>query len=583
MPPAEVQRLTLGHVAIRAAEAVPGAAEDAPRPRRLEGIAIPWAAPTDRGATAEYGTAAESFSRGSFRQALADLGDRPLPFIDRHDGTPVATIRAAEGATGLEFSGDLIAEDPAAEAYARRVAAGIDGVSVEFVPGEVTRVGDRVVHRQVRRLVAIAGAYGPAYTDARVALRATDQPAAPAPTPWRTQAVPSYTETLTTRQSDLEGRRDALADLAQAEGRELSSDEVAERTAITSSLERITTTLADRAERDTRLAAERSAAVQVTEVASDRPHIGVWASAALAALDGDRTAMRALADIVTANAPGMVPPAYLSEVVGVIDASRPFLSSTRRLPTPESGLKLTVPVLGQRPITAVQAAEKTDIASAAAIVTTQEYGAVTVAGGGDISIQLLRRSSPSYLALYMDLLSEAYAQDAEALGIAALLGAPGVQDGGVLDPADPAWRATAFANTAGAVRKGPDTIWLNNDGMGAFLAAKDGSGRPLYPSLGPVNALGAASAGSDQPVGSIDGMRAVYVPDASQAAITGWSRGFTWAEDGTFTLTADVPSKLGRDVALAGILWFAPLYPAAFTKWTVAAPAAATKSSTASK
>lgn len=562
----DVRTLTLGSVAIRDA-AVPLEGEP-PAPRRLAGIAVPWSALTDPGATAEYGAASESFARGAFRDALRAMGDHPIPFIDRHNGTTVAAVRATETPDGLRFEGDLIPDDPTAQAYARRVAAGIDGVSVEFVPGEITRTAGRVVHRSVRRLVAIAGSYGPAYETARVALR--DQAATAAPR--RTRAMPTYAETMTTRRTELEARRDAIADLAAAEARELAADELAERDSIVSSLGRIDASLAERSERDARLAAERTAAVQTTEAATQRPHIGVWAHAALGALDGDRAAQRALADIVTGDAPGVVPPAYLSEVVGIIDASRPFLSSTRRLPTPEVGLKLIVPIITSRPVTDVQLAEKTDIASAKATVGTTEYGATTVAGGGDLSIQLLRRSSPSYLTLYMDLLAEAYAQDAEALGLQTLLGAVGVQDGGTLDPTDPGWRAIAFANTAAAVRKGPDTIWLNNDGMGAFLAAKDSTGRPLYPSLGPVNALGTASAGSDQPVGSIDGMRAVYVPDSAQAAITGWSRGMAWAEDGTFTLTADVPSKLGRDVALAGILWFAPLYPAAFTKWAVAAP-----------
>ena len=67
---------------------------------------------------------------------------------------------------------------------------------------------------------------------------------------------------------------------------------------------------------------------------------------------------------------GVVPPAFLTELIGVIDSRRPFLGSTRRLPTPDSGMKLIVPVINQRPTAAVQATEKTEVSSQKTLIGT---------------------------------------------------------------------------------------------------------------------------------------------------------------------------------------------------------------------
>jgi hypothetical protein len=192
-----------------------------------------------------------------------------------------------------------------------------------------------------------------------------------------------------------------------------------------------------------------------------------------------------------------------------------------------------------------------------------------VAGAGDISIQLLKRSSPSFLTLYLQLLAEAYAIDADDLAVDALLAQAAVVEGGELDPEDASFGG-AWANASAVSRLlTPNRIWLSSPAVAAFIDAKaSGTNAPLYSNL-VANFTAAGGVG-----GTISGLRPVHVPaldDEAVDIIVGPARGFLWAEDGTYTLQVDVPAKAGRDVALVGMLWFAPIYPAAFTTYTLPA------------
>lgn len=306
--------------------------------------------------------------------------------------------------------------------------------------------------------------------------------------------------------------------------------------------------------------------------------LGEWASLALKGIAGDRLSqdqlqmveqIRTLDDVVTTDNLGVVPAFHVNEVRGVIDTSRPFLASTRRLNTPDAGVVMNVPVITQRPTTAVQSTEKQEVDSTKTIITSENFDMVTIAGAGDLSIQVIKRSSPSFLELWIELLDEAYAIDAEDQALRALFNAigGGITGASSLDPEN-LLLGDAFQTSFNATRKPPNTLWLSTEAIAKFIDAKaSGSNAPLYPGL---EASATAAGGI---TGNISGLRVVHVPslDAHGAfAVVGPSNGFAWAEDGTFTLQADVPSKAGRDVGIVGMMWFIPWYPAAFTVYNVA-------------
>jgi HK97 family phage prohead protease len=282
--------------------------------------------------------------------------------------------------------------------------------------------------------------------------------------------------------------------------------------------------------------------------------------------------VRELADVITTGNEGVVPDAIVNDMIGRVDTGRPFLNGTRRLPTPEAGTRLLVPRLTQSPLVDEQESEKAELASRATVIDTVDYPMITAGGAGDLSMQLIRRSSPSFLNLWLELLGQAYATYTEDRAVDALLAEAAVVEGGDFDPAAPLL-GDAFTNAVTATGRTmkPDRIFLSTAAIAAFMDAVEpagGGGRPLYPGIASIAGIGGE--------GSIPGsftLQPIWTPaldDEAVDIIVGPSQAFAWAEDGTYTLQADVPSKFGRDVGLAGMIWYAPLYPAAFTTYTLA-------------
>ena len=315
----------------------------------------------------------------------------------------------------------------------------------------------------------------------------------------------------------------------------------------------------------------------IVPMASDvpAPFRGDWMQSALKMMDGGQLTSlesRALADIISTANVGMVPPAYITEIVGAISTARPFMASTRQIQMPANGMQIIYPRIVARPTIGEQTTQKTEVTSTAVTTDTQTANVRTFAGAGDISLQLLRRSSPAFLDFYLQLLAEAYAKGTNAAALAALTGA-GVVAGGTFDPDTGAIDlGAAFANSANSIGTPPNTAWLSSAAVAGMINARDSMGRPLYGGGGLYAPLGDASAGAGAS-GAFSGMRSVWEPALDAGAVDvliGPSNGFAWAEDGTFTLEADVPGRLGRDVALAGFVAFLPLYPAAFTSYALA-------------
>ena len=531
--------------------------------REIDMRIMPW------GVVINSGGGTEEFARGAFagtdpKKVLLVGPEHERQLALGHGGQPDLVRRPVGRGISIDEREDgaymtfRVAKTPAGDEVLALIEDDISPfVSVEFVELQGgtqvrTRAGRRHRVQSRVRLEAVTTTYRPAYGEQAAVLAVRSQE--------KETAVAEDVE------APASGAAPNIAELIEF----ARSDSANNRQLMEKMLGRIEN-MEERA---------RTQSIELPAAPSDGPSLtmGEWVSIALKGLAGDRLTndqmrsleqVRTLDDVITTDNLGVVPAAFSTDVRGVIDTSRPFLATTRRLETPAAGIQLNVPVITQRPTTAVQNTEKAEVDSTKTIIGSDAFDMVTIAGAGDLSIQLIKRSSPSFLALWLELLAEAYAIDAEDQALRALFNATG---GGVTaaDPLNPANLSlgAAFQTSFNAIRRPPDTLWLSTEAVGEFIDAKaTTTNQPLYPGL----TASATAAGGI--TGTISGLRVVHVPalDAHGSfGMVGPSAGFAWAEDGTYELQADVPSKAGRDVGIVGMMWFVPWYPAAFTLYNVA-------------
>ena len=305
---------------------------------------------------------------------------------------------------------------------------------------------------------------------------------------------------------------------------------------------------------------------------------GQYAMAQIAASRGDadaRDLVAALQVATVAENTGMVPPTYLRDVIGIIDSSRPFIDSIERAALPASGMKIFTPKLGAQATVAVTA-EGAEFSSTDTAVTFQEDTVVKFAGAGKIDVELLDRSDPSFLDLYLRELAASYAQktDAYAAQIAA--------QNATQSSSSTIYKAIALgiADSYGVTRKTPDRLLVANTGgedgidFSGILGAVDSTGRPLFAAAAPQNANGLVTQGST--AGTVAGLGLVvdpnYTGDDANAkhALVYPSNAMRFHESGTLQLRANVVANGQVEIGLYGYVAVVNRYPSAFRKLNVA-------------
>jgi hypothetical protein len=294
------------------------------------------------------------------------------------------------------------------------------------------------------------------------------------------------------------------------------------------------------------------------------PNLGALAQAALTRGELRDVLVRALADQITSGSPGVMTPGVIQDIKGIFTRSRPAIEAWGREGLDGVGMAVEWPVFATALSTIVgeQATQKTEVTSVLVPITKGTTPIKTYAGGSDVAYQLIRRSSPSYLAALERIYMEAYAVVTDAACLAAL------------QTAAPA--ATLVINWATASQ-----AQMQEAAFTASAMIADATGAPagfmlaplaVFTKLGGVltpppvfNAAGTASAATLRP--TLSGLDVLYHPSvAAGTAIFSNDLAASWHEDGPFLVADEDVAKLGQNVAVWGMGAPAAYIPAGIVK-----------------
>lgn len=510
---------TLGNVQVRDVDG---------QPLRFEGLAIPY------GETIDVSYGRERFVQGAFAAmaAAVNSGER-IAYLNRHGtdgGVPVGTIdNLTERATGLFFAGTYM-DMPEATQSRNQVANGINGVSVEFVPGKYRRKGDIIEHYSDARLAAIAGSYAPAYRKARVALRSV------AHATGRMTGMPGLaTSALTERRSTITQQIATIRSLAESESRSLDDSENGEIETLNQRVTNIDALIADASADAQRRDAERNSlpsrpvgspatitrAESVYGPQSDHSFFGDMLrrdseavqrlhrhKALVTDLAGQMNRATDSSDLVGAYPTTYYPDLYVQDIAYSGPLSAFFATTTIAAPNP-----ISLPTFGGAVgDTDVQTAENLPVANIDISTLPLALTPKTIGGETIVSRQAVDGASPGTDVIIGTQLREMLMRDTEreiALVLEALPASGAIPDtagtggagadlhngiAGILG----AYYAGAAAGGAGARMLPAEAVFVNATDWGNLVGATDASGRALLSYVNPQNALGQQGAAGFQ-------------------------------------------------------------------------------------
>ena len=290
------------------------------------------------------------------------------------------------------------------------------------------------------------------------------------------------------------------------------------------------------------------------------PSAGEWISAQLqggaVAAEFNARLRAAAPDVVTGDLDGIMPLPIVSPVYNNFQGRRPLIDATSVRAMPQSGAIFIRPVVTTHS-TIGTATQNTQIQQSAFVVTDVQIAKTIQGGYVEISEASLDWSQPEVLSALLDDMARVYADRTDLIACSELdTGLTNTQNFSNASINDPAYWVEWMYEAAA------DILTNSNGNLPSVLAASpnvfkflgklsDTADRPLFPQVGPMNAFGTMSPGSD--TATAFGMRVVVDRNITSAGMYVFDPSCleNW-EQQKGAISVEMPSQLSRQIAFRG-------------------------------
>ncbi len=494
------------------------AGEDSPR--TITGVAVPWDTPA-----VVSGGQKVQFARGAF-----DVNQKAPKLLEGHDMNQLRGVvtEMADSDEGLLFTAKFAKTRASDEAIELIKAGAYDSVSIGAIPTKFKYKGDTMMV-SAAEVLEISLVSHPAFSAAQITEIAASQPEEEEAVEPQPLDIPEE-ETMSVENPTVE-----------------ASAEIVPTAPLFASV-------------------KREAVL---------PTAAEYISAAIAGGDQWRDMSAALhaaaPDVTTSDTAGVLPLPIVGPVYNNFRGLRPVVDAVGVKAMPGGGKVFIRPEVTTHTSMAVQSAENAALQSGTFVVSSNQVTKGTYGGYVNISMQDLEWTDPAILSLILDDMARIYANTTDNVAADALVA--GITQTAVLtDPTSPAeWvsdiytaASTILTNSNGNL---PTALMLDPASYAALGKLVDTSGRPLFPEVGPMNALGTASAA--QFAGRAFGLNVVVDRNfAADTVIIGDPSGFEIFEQQKGALSLEAPSTLSRTLSWHGYFATLMIDPTKFVQLT---------------